>query len=216
MYHEGPAMLGNMTTKIGYDAADEALRLARSNNIEGRRLFVLLCGWSRGGAACVKAAERLLAADAGVSALFLFDAVDEALFQDFLLIPGGVEMAYHAISSKDANSQPRWNRTALAHASGASHLRIKEFHASHSALGLAGGTDGITQGRPYTPAHFTTADRAPNRNTGSFALSATSNYTDSIVGWQAYSWMLDNLEKETCKLREMLKPQIFDKPTQLV
>lgn len=135
--------------------ADKATAFIRANSGDGR---IFLIGWSRGAAACIQVAHDLKrgTGDTKISALFLFDAVDQdtSTSSDLNFIPDSVTNVYHAIAIKknwlDRQIFPTCGKTA---ASGV-NLVAREFNASHG--GIAGGSDGDAGSKEWMWNHLQT------------------------------------------------------------
>lgn len=93
-YLRGPTALGITTL----DIAKTMLR--RINDVQcSKPESIYLAGYSRGGAAIIYIAQQLKSQGQEVSAMFLYDAVDRALFNfnDLQTIPSTVKRCYHAM-----------------------------------------------------------------------------------------------------------------------
>ena len=154
IYVQGPGVLSTIFNNINIrKMADKATAFIRANSTDDR---IFLIGWSRGAAACIQVAHDLKrgTGNTKISALFLFDAVDQdgSTSSDLNFIPDSVTNAYHAIAIKknfgDRLLFPTCGKTA---ASGVNLVK-REFNASHG--GIAGGSDGDAGSKDWMWSHL--------------------------------------------------------------
>lgn len=142
IYVQGPEALSFGFSKNNIrKMADKATAHIRANPDDSR---IFLIGWSRGAAACIQVAHDLKRStdNRKISALFLFDAVDQdtSTSSDLNFIPDSVTNAYHAIAIKKSWLDRRIFPTCGKNAAAGVNLVKREFNASHG--GIAGGSDG--------------------------------------------------------------------------
>lgn len=141
-YRRGPAMEGLRTKDLGdaaatYVQSQVATALTRSSIAP----FVCLAGYSRGGAAVIRACNQLKEAQIAVDCLLLFDAVDRAVnLSGVDVIPSNVARVYHARRHAEAASRPYFGNcgTSLAkdaNKRGGGLYHEKFFRGTHGAIG---------------------------------------------------------------------------------
>lgn len=127
-YHRGPTMAGFQTGPLAIAVTNFVLE-----NIEkDKKAKVCLSGYSRGGAAVIRAAKNL--DPLPVDYLVLFDAVDRS-FVDAQSIPGNVKEVIHAKRDPKAGSREGFSNCGLSYDSKDTKKDVKEFYATHGGLG---------------------------------------------------------------------------------
>ncbi len=106
---------------------------------------IYLIGWSRGAAACVQVALDLKRAgyQTNISAMFLFDAVDQdGSTGDFLnFVPDNVVNCYHAIATDKSWMDRQLFPTCARTWASSVNMVAKDFHTSHGGRAGAGTSD---------------------------------------------------------------------------
>jgi hypothetical protein len=141
-YYRGPNTLSIGFTRamrgVTFSQVRDVARLAVQFILseQGQTSSIVLAGYSRGAAACIEAA-RMLAASAPrltVSCLALFDAVDRDLLSETAVIPGNVQIAYHALRQPQVGSRTYFGNTGMRHQV-PGRLVTRTFRATHAAMG---------------------------------------------------------------------------------
>jgi hypothetical protein len=129
-YMRGPSLSGIETKAIAFQlAALVSIRDAGNWSMDDTEPeAIYICGYSRGGAAAIIAAQYLNLRSRPIKAMFLFDAVDRTIFDwDAATIPGNVKRVYHArrdpAFTQKAQLAIDRTRPALREATSAAHPR---------------------------------------------------------------------------------------------
>lgn len=146
-YERGPALDGIATKPSGTKAAEtvagwmKVARNAQQNGTMTRPAFLVLAGYSRGGAAIIHACNSLKQKGISVDMLLLFDAVDRAIFlNDVMQVPNNVKRVAHARRDPNTLSRVTFGNcgTSLQGPGGDScsmAYKEKSFAGTHGAVG---------------------------------------------------------------------------------
>ena len=143
-YFEGPTNLGLDVNAIANQVFQQIITFRKQGDTK-----ILMAGWSRGAAICVKVAQKLR--DDGnygdiIDCIALFDAVDRSVQMNVDIIPKIVVKAYHAMRDPKVKSWTfDWNKpiepdlfsfgNTCTKAERPNGLESKYFFATHAGLG---------------------------------------------------------------------------------
>lgn len=139
-YARGPTIEGFATMRLATWAArtaeETATALQRNTTAPlSDMLRVYIAGYSRGGAAAIKAAD-LLRGRLDVHCLLLFDAVDRSvLTQGVDTIPTNVAFCFHAMRDPAALSRVSFSNCGTEADRRRTHFETRQFMATHGAMG---------------------------------------------------------------------------------
>lgn len=129
-YSRGPSLLGLETGPLADWAVSTALTVLRIR----RDARIHLCGYSRGGAAAIRAAALLGKRGVEVDSLILFDAVDRSNIGETDRIPANVQWCRHAMRSDAAGSRVFFGNCGLV-AARSGVLERRRFLTTHGGMG---------------------------------------------------------------------------------
>ncbi len=143
-YYEGPTNLGLDVNTIANQAFQQILTFNKKGDSK-----ILMAGWSRGAAICVRVAQMLR--DDGnfgdvIDCIALFDAVDRSIQMNVDVIPNIVVKAYHAMRDPAVKSWTfDWNKplepdlfsfgNTCTKSERSGGLESKHFFATHAGIG---------------------------------------------------------------------------------
>lgn len=141
-YERGPALLGRRTRPSGERAATAVAKWVVPDSDETRESqFVVLAGYSRGGAAVIHSCNLLKQKGISVDLLLLFDAVDRAAgVSDVMVVPNNVKQVFHARRHSDSKSRTTFGNCGIRLQPGSGGRRSmayvqKFFHGTHGSIG---------------------------------------------------------------------------------
>lgn len=128
-----------MSTKRKGEQAANMVEMWMRLNQMGSASFLVLAGYSRGGAAVIHACNVLLRKNITVDCLLLFDAVDRTMnLGGVQQIPENVRCVYHARRHDDTKSRGSFDNCGTSMRSSASIGKTyheKFFYGTHGAIG---------------------------------------------------------------------------------
>ncbi|MBI4902325.1 MAG: LysM peptidoglycan-binding domain-containing protein [Acidobacteria bacterium] len=133
LYYRGPGVDGVGTnTTIVHRLVSEVMELrGKMSDCKG----VVLCGHSRGGAAVVVAARRLMMRGVDVDALILLDPVNCTPWPESHAIPSNVKHVIKAMRNPFTKSRPLWGNCGTIWNPFTTSCDWDHFYGTHAAMG---------------------------------------------------------------------------------